>query len=112
VIGGKDSTGILNDVWKLQKESLSVKYSKSIKNITTYPNPAKNQVTIDLVDFTQMSSYTLKVYNTLGVKVHSQVVSTSPYTISTSSLGVAGTYYFEIFDYTNNQIGRNILLIQ
>jgi N-acetylneuraminic acid mutarotase len=112
VIGGKDSTGILNDVWKLQKKSLSVKYSESIKNIITYPNPAKTQVTIDLVDFSQMSSYTLKVYNTLGVKVHSQVMSTSAYTISTRSLGGAGTYYLEIFDYTNNEIVRDVLIIQ
>jgi hypothetical protein len=94
------------------KKVFKCKVFRINQNIITYPNPAITQVTIDLVDFSQMSSYTLKVYNTLGVKVHSQVMSTSAYTISTRSLGGAGTYYLEIFDYTNNEIVRDVLIIQ
>ena len=36
--------------------------------VKVYPNPAGSQVTIAISDFTQLSNYTLKIYNTLGCR--------------------------------------------
>ena len=80
--------------------------------IKVYPNPAGSQITIDIPDFTQMSSYTLKMYNTLGAEVYSQAVTSANYTISTSTLGGAGTYYLEVYDSLNAKRGRKVIIIQ
>jgi|TARA_B110000902_G_scaffold260044_1_gene332320 N-acetylneuraminic acid mutarotase len=77
-----------------------------------YPNPASSEVTIAIADFTQMSSYTLKMYNTLGAEVYSQAVTTATYTINTFALGGAGTYYLEVYDSLNAKRGRKVIIIQ
>lgn len=77
-----------------------------------YPNPAGSVLTIAIADFTQMSSYTLKMYNTLGSEVYSQSVTSATHTINTSTLGGAGTYYLEIYDSLNAKRSRKVIIIQ
>jgi hypothetical protein len=77
-----------------------------------YPNPAGSQLTIAIADFSKMSSYTLKIVNTLGAEVYSQSVSSATYTINTTSLGGAGTYFLEVYDASNGKRGRKVIVIQ
>lgn len=76
-----------------------------------YPNPAGSELTIAIADYTQMSNYTLKMYNMLGVEVYSQTVNSATYTINTSTMGGAGTYYLEVYDSLNAKRGRKVIII-
>ncbi|HAY89813.1 MAG TPA: hypothetical protein DCY51_10250 [Bacteroidetes bacterium] len=133
-IGGMGKRGELTNVWRLKTSStpcthydtiyVAVQDTLTFKiniasvaqpqfvGVKVYPNPAGSQVTIAISDFTQLSNYTLKIYNTLGVEVFSQAVTAATYTINTSTIGVAGTYHLEVYDSLNAKRGRKTIIIQ
>ncbi len=131
---GWSPNGYLADLWQLNVNSDTCEYHDTIYvtvqdtltfkvniasvaqpqfvGVKVYPNPTGSQVTIAISDFTQLSNYTLKIYNTLGVEVLSQAVTAATYTINTSTLGVAGTYHLEVYDSLNTKRGRKTIIIQ
>ncbi len=133
-VGGYGTNMSLSEVWELKLDLDTCDYHDTIYvtvqdtltfkiniasvaqpqfvGVKVYPNPAGSQVTIAISDFTQLSNYTLKIYNTLGVEVFSQAVNASTYTINTSTIGVAGTYHLEVYDSLNAKRGRKTIIIQ
>jgi hypothetical protein len=86
-------------------------HNLSLVKTKVYPNPANNQIAIEIPSYSQLSKYTLKVYNALGSVVHSQDINAATTTISTYTVGSAGTYILEIYDSNSLNKSRKVLII-
>ena len=71
---------------------------ESFGHLNIYPNPAKEQVTIDFGDISLTGKYTFKIINELGQVIWKEAVDQKHYMIKPSSLGGPGTYYLQVTD--------------
>ncbi len=130
---GNSENGYLSDFWQLSlgadtcnftdttylsvQDTLSFNINSSSVSspqyvgVKVYPNPAGSNITIDIANFSLLSNYSLKIYNTLGSVVHSQNVTAATHQISTSGFGGAGTYFLEFYDSNNAKKSRKVLIL-
>ncbi len=69
-------------------------YLRSLQNIVIYPNPANNQINVEVND---LSNYprTVELYNVLGQKVISLIPAENKFALSLTGFST-GTYYLKI----------------
>ena len=74
--------------------------------ITTYPNPAKDKVNIDLLDYDKYK--TLSIYNVMGVRVITQSINQDKTQVDVSGLST-GVYFIQLSDGNNNKTHKLVI---
>ena len=69
-------------------------------NVTIYPNPAANTVTIELKDFAKV-----EIYNTVGHLIETKTVNV----VDLSSYNT-GIYFFKVYDVYNNSVTKRVMV--
>lgn len=80
--------------------------------IRMYPNPAKDNLLIDVDNYTSMSGYTITIANSLGQTVFAGLINKQTTKIDIFNLSGKGLYLVEIKDSQNRSITTKKLLIQ
>lgn len=80
---------------------LAVQTANITNTIKVYPNPTKDIVYINTGSYTDMSNYTIKITNSLGATIFSNLCNQSQFQINLNTFGGAGVYYLQIFDDQN-----------
>jgi hypothetical protein len=74
-----------------------------INTLKVYPNPAKDILTINTGNYSEMTEYSIKIVNQLGATVFETIVTQPSYEINLSTWTGKGVYVLQIYD-TNNVI--------
>ena len=80
--------------------------------ITVYPNPAKEQITIDCGNLSNTSGWSYKIVNTLGQEVLNGEINSQQNEISLNSLNGTGVYLVKIYDASNNLMNTKKIVLQ
>lgn len=81
-------------------------------NITVYPNPAKDKLTIDFGDMMNIEGFEMQIFNSIGQKISSNTIDKKEFEISLKDLNAKGIYYLKIFDKNQNIIQIEKILLQ
>jgi hypothetical protein len=73
---------------------LSTQKSNNAFDVNVYPNPAKDDVTIEIKN-AQQSNYNLQIFNGLGSSILQRNISNNKITIQKGSLP-AGIYFYQV----------------
>ena len=92
----------------VQRAAAVVAQSSSKENISLFPNPAVNSVTIEARDAADLIGKTVKICNAYGEVVISQLVSTQKITIAVQHL-TRGVYYLKI---GNGKVHKPIIFVK
>ena len=84
----------------------------AINQITIYPNPAKDQITIDCGNLTNANGWSYKIVNTLGQEVLNGEISTQQNVVSLNTLNGSGFYFVKIYDASNNLLNTKKIILQ
>lgn len=77
-----------------------------------YPNPAKDQLTIDFKNKTYLVGYNYKIINALGKEVHYGVLNSQQNIIQLNKINSQGLYFINIYDSSNALIETKKIIIQ
>lgn len=86
-----------------------ISYNNSIK---IYPNPAKDQVTIDYGDYESLSGYQIKIDNSLGQEMFQTTVTQKTSSIKLNTWTGNGMYYVKVIDPKGNTIDIKKIILQ
>jgi len=70
----------------------------SMNLLKIYPNPASSQITIDFGDFLSMSSFELRIENSLGQEMYQTSITQQVTTVSLSTWSGTGLYFVYILN--------------
>ena len=89
---------------------LSIKqYSGSVNKVYLYPNPAPEDIIIDIENKYISQSLTLEIYNAIGEKVKTIRINSNTTTLHRSNFN-AGYYVYKLFDNENTyETGKLII---
>ena len=105
-VNGKDGFSV-----RLIKNSSLNNQSFQDNSFKIYPNPAKDQITIDFGDLTNASSLSYKIMNTLGQEVTNGKINFQQSVVQFNSLFSKGIYFIKIIDSSNNVIGIRKIIV-
>ena len=95
----------------IKDEPLSnVKYKSNSFNI--YPNPAKEQITIDFGTNSNTIGWSYKIVNTLGQEVQNGDLNSQQNIIEMNNIKGHGIYFVKIYDSSNNLLDTKKIIIQ
>jgi hypothetical protein len=80
--------------------------------ITVYPNPAKEQITIDLGTNSNIVGGNYKIINTLGQEVLNGLLSSQQNIIQLNKVKGQGIYFVKIYGNSNTILGTKKIIIQ
>lgn len=86
-----------------------VTYQSTIK---IYPNPARDQITINYGNISNLTGYSIKIINVQGKTVFSSPIQQEVSTINLSTWTGKGTYFVQTFDNKNNMIDVKTIILQ
>ncbi len=88
--------------------------NQSFNNSTLriYPNPAKEQITIDLGNTTNVNGWSYKITNTLGQEVIKGKIASQQTTINLNEIESKGMYFVKIYDAANNVVETKKLIVK
>jgi hypothetical protein len=86
-----------------------ITYQNTIK---VYPNPSKDQITVDFGNFNTLNGYQLKITNSIGQQMYQTAINKQSVNISLGSWTGKGLYYIQIFDNNGINIETRKILIQ
>ena len=92
--------------------TLGISQIEAIKLISIYPNPAKDQITIDCGIISRVIGGSYKIVNTLGQEVSNGVMNSQQNVISLNTINSTGVYLVKIYDTENNLISTNKIIKQ
>jgi hypothetical protein len=92
--------------------ALGTEQTPANNQITIYPNPAKEQITIDCGTISNANGWSYKIVNTLGQEVLNGVISTQQNIISLNTLNGSGFYFVKIYDASNNLLNTKKIILQ
>jgi len=115
--------GILDDIgiWNralTQEEitglhtALGTEQTPANNQITIYPNPAKEQITIDCGTINNASGWSYKMVNTLGQEVLNGEINNQQNVVSLNSINATGVYLVKIYDASNNLLNTKKIILQ
>lgn len=78
--------------------------------ITIYPNPAKEQITIDCGNLSNTIGWSYIIANTLGQEVSNGVMNSQQNVVSLNTLNGTGVYLVKIFDAESNLISTKKII--
>lgn len=96
--------GDVNDVKELMQGGNS--------KFMIYPIPANDHIIIDFGDSANMSGYTLKISNTLGVTVFTTAINQKTFSVSLNNWSRHGIYFVHLIDAKNNTLEIKKIVIQ
>jgi hypothetical protein len=77
-----------------------------------YPNPAKDQITIDLGTTSNAMGWSYKIVNTLGQEVLNGVLNSQQNTIQLNNIKGHGVYFVKVYDGSNALMETKKIIIQ
>jgi hypothetical protein len=80
--------------------------------ITVYPNPAKDHITIDCGTISTASGSSYKIVNTLGQKVLNGKINSQQNRVFLNSLVGTGVYLVKIYNASNNLLNTKKIILQ
>lgn len=80
--------------------------------ISIYPNPANDHITIDCGALTNVSGWNIKISNILGQEVFNQAMNTQQYVVSLNSWTGQGVYFVKIYDAQDTLVNTKKILLQ
>ena len=86
--------------------------SVSWSTLKIYPNPATDIVYINTSNYSAISSYTVKIENTLGQTVYTSLINQSTMQVNTNQFGGKGTYIVKIIDNNSNIVTTRKIILQ
>ena len=91
---------------------ISITGTPNITNtISIYPNPANNYVIINNGNYSTMTNYEIRILNSLGQEVFSNLVVVPQFIVPVSSLGAEGTYFVQVLDGDGNLVVTKYLIL-
>ncbi len=78
------------------------KLTDNINNINVFPNPTNKFLTIDRGTSSTLTVQTIKIVNSLGMMVYTDMLDKQKSIIDMSAYGGSGIYYVQISDQNNN----------
>jgi hypothetical protein len=114
--GYLDDIGIWNRILTQQEitdlnTSLSTEQTIANNQITVYPNPAKEQITIDCGNLSNTSGWSFQILNTLGQEVLNGKINSQQNVVPLNSLNGTGVYLVKIYDASNNLLNTKKIVL-
>lgn len=81
-------------------------------NFKIYPNPAKDQITIDCGDLTNVSGLQYKIINTLGQEIINGKLGSQQNIIQLNNIKGQGVYFFKIINEQNEILSIKKIILQ
>lgn len=91
--------------------SLGTEQTPANNQITVYPNPANEQITIDCGTLSNTSGWSYKLINTLGQEILNGEINSQQNEISLNSLNGTGVYLVKIYDASNNLLNTKKIVL-
>ncbi len=116
-LGKLDDIGIWNRALT-QTEITSLNTTLNTDNtfannqISIYPNPANEQITIDCGNVISTSGWRYKIINTLGQEVLNGEINSQQNFVSLNTLNGTGVYFVKIYDVSNNLLNTKKIILQ
>ena len=92
--------------------NLEIETNLKLKSYKVYPNPAKDQITIDLGTNSNVIGGNYKILNMLGQEVLNGVLSSQQNIIQLNNIKEQGIYLVKIYDNFNNLLETKKIIIQ
>ena len=86
-----------------------VTYQNAIK---IFPNPTNDHIIIDNGNFTSYAGYTIKITNSLGQTVFTNLINQSQFSVDLSTWSGNGIYFVHIIDSQSNTIDIRKIVLQ
>ena len=90
--------------------TLSNSQTEAVNQIAIYPNPAKDQITIDCGNISSVSGWRYTIVNTLGQEVSNGIMNSQQNVVSFNTLNGTGVYLVKIYDAESNLISTNKII--
>ncbi|MCX6172223.1 MAG: T9SS type A sorting domain-containing protein [Flavobacterium sp.] len=113
-----DDVGIWNraltqeEITGLYNSTLSTTELTQTNDISIYPNPANDHITIDCGNLANVVGYQIKIVNTLGQEVFSGAMNTQQYVVPLNTWTGTGVYFVKIYDASNNLLNTKKIILQ
>jgi hypothetical protein len=116
-IGQLDDIGIWNRALTQAEitglyTTLGTELTPANNQITVYPNPVQEQITIDCGNLSNTSGWSYKIVNTLGQEVLNGEINSQQKVVSLNSLNGTGVYLVKIYDASNNLLNTKKIVLQ
>jgi hypothetical protein len=116
-LGSVDEIGIWNRALTQAEittlyTTLSTEQIPANNQIKVYPNPAKEQITIDFGNTSNIIGGNFRIINTLGQEVLNGVLSSQQNIIQLNNVKGQGVYFVKIYDSSNSMLGTKKIIIQ
>ena len=92
--------------------TLGTELTPANNQITVYPNPAKEQITIDCGTISNAIGWSYQIVNTLGQEVLNGEINSQQNVVSLNSLNGTGVYLVKIYDASNNLLNTQKIILQ
>ena len=92
--------------------ALGVEQTPANNQITVYPNPAQEQITIDCGNLSNTIGWSYKIVNTLGQEVLNGEINSQQKVVSLNSLNGTGVYLVKIYDASNSLLNTKKIVLQ
>ena len=86
--------------------------SYNTNSFNIFPNPAKDQITIDLGNNSNTIGWSYKIVNTLGQEVLNGVLSSQKNIIELNNIKGHGVYFVKVYDTSNSLLGTKKIIIK
>jgi hypothetical protein len=116
--GDIDDFGLWNraltqsEITGLFNTTLGTEQNLANSQITVFPNPAKEQITIDCGAIFNASGWSYKIVNTLGQEVLKGEINSQQNVVSLNTLNGTGVYLVKIYDASNNLLNTKKIVLQ
>jgi hypothetical protein len=116
-VGALDDIGIWNRALTQAEitglyTTLSTEQTQANNQISIYPNPAKDQITIDCGTIHNPNGWSYKIVNALGQEVLNGEINNQQNAVSLSSLNGSGVYFVKIYNTSNNLVNSMKIILK
>lgn len=92
--------------------TLGTEQTPANNQISVYPNPAQEQITIDCGTISNAIGWSYKIVNTLGQEVLNGEINSQQKVVSLNSLNGTGVYLVKIYDASNSLLNTKKIVLQ
>jgi sugar lactone lactonase YvrE len=102
-----------NKINILSDQALGINQNSfSFQQINLYPNPAKDEITIDCSNTNNIENLSYKIYNSLGQEIQNGNLNSQINIIQLNNIAGSGIYFVKIIDSSNILIDSKKIIIQ